>query len=137
MAAITRIVSSLGLLLVLGCAPGNAQWRREAALTEVVWIGAGDEKCSPPAPYPSLRACLPHDSAYELARRARQCMPWLDDAERAALTSEQARAIADTNLMSAMLYDGQPGFWAGTYYRFTRWFGWYSWHFGKEDCGTP
>jgi hypothetical protein len=133
-AVLTRIAASCLALGLAACATGDAQWRREAAQTEVYWVGAGDHQCSPPAPYTSLKACLLHDAAYELARRARSCMPWLDEGTRRAFTSEQARAVADAELMAKMLHDGQPELLAGLYYRFVRLGGWYSWHFGREDC---
>ena len=105
---------------------GHQGWRDQAHTT-VVWVGAGDGRCSDPAPYTSFAACLGHDAAHELARQSR-C-----DGDPEGYTTEQSRLIADTNLASQMAQDGIPEFWVSVYYVAVRMGGWWSWHFAG-DC---
>lgn len=114
------------LALLVGCATGNPDWRRRATAS-VEWSWVGDGRCSDPAPYTSLVACMAHDSAYETARLAR-CNGW--DPE---LHSEQARLEADADLARQMARDGVPELWVSVYYVAVRLGGWRSWHFGGCD----
>jgi len=115
------------ICLATGCALGSPGWR-EASQARVEWIGAGDGRCSDPAPYTSLDACLSHDAAYELARRSR-CPGW-----DPIYGTEQSRFVADSGLLNQMAQDGTPEFWAAMYYIGVRLAGWPTWHFSKETC---
>ena len=115
---------TLAALLALGCATGNADWRRESYDTTVEWVGAGDGRCSDPAPFTSIRACLLHDAAYEIARR---------HPESAELSSEQARLVADLHLAAQMAADGWPEIWVWIYYHAVRLGGWWSFHFSSFE----
>lgn len=124
---------------MVGCALGNAEWRRQANTWEpIIPYTAGDARCSPPAPYTGVRACLAHDGAYELAREYRSgCreVPVGDSADQ--YTSEQIRAVRDFELAADMLRDGEPEFWAWVYLIGVRWGGWYSWYLKEETCAEP
>jgi hypothetical protein len=117
-------MASASLWLCVGCATGNSDWRVEAVGTTVLLRDAGDGRCSPPAPFTSLRACMIHDAAYELARVSR-CEGLGDD----SLHSEQARLVADLVLAQQMAADGWPELWVGVYYRAVRLGSWWTWHF--------
>ena len=115
--------------LLCACATGDAGWRQESKAT-VVLMGewnTSDNRCSDPAPYSSLDACLGHDLAYSIARYAR-CNGWEPE-----FYSEQSRLVADSNLATQMAQDGVPEFWVSIYYTAVRWGGWYGWHFGGCD----
>jgi hypothetical protein len=125
-----RTVALASLLLVcfaagLCCAPGNRDWRRESYETTVALRGAGDERCSDPAPWTSLRACLNHDAAYELARRTR-CAGGDSD-----YSSAQSRFVADATLLATLAADGYPEYIATGYYLAVRVGGWWPWRFGE------
>ena len=115
----------LACLVLAGCAMGNRDWRRASYRTTVELRDAGDGRCSDPAPYTSLRACLIHDAPYQLARDYR-CKQ-LGSPEQ---TSEQARLIADYQLAAQMAYDGYPEWQVRAYFEAVRLGGWVSWHYG-------
>lgn len=121
----------LAASLLLACAFGNAEWRElsHQNQAEVRWAQAGDQRCSDPAPFVSIRACLVHDAGYELARRIRcgKGTPNLKDE-----ASEQARLVADYHLAAQMAADGYPEFLIETYRIAVRLGGWKPWYFG--DC---
>lgn len=117
----------LSLPVLWGCAFGNAEWRRESHRVEVRLDGAGDARCSEPAPWPNFEACLVHDAPYELARRAR-----CDGNGDPVLVSEQARLVADYTLAAQMAADGYGELWIEGYLRAVRWGGWWAWH--VTDC---
>ena len=108
--------------LAVGCATGNAEWRRDSYDDTLIWVGAGDGQCSDPAPFTSLRACLLHDAGYELGRRSR-CR---EDSE--GYGSEQARLVADLVLAQQLAQDGYPEFWVMTYFWAVRLGAWPSWY---------
>ncbi len=114
---------ALALVLVVGCATGNRDWRRASYDTTVALRHAGDGRCSDPAPFVSFRVCLIHDAAYELARRAR-CT-----GHELALASEQARLAADLDLARGMAADGYPEWWVVVYFAAVRLGAWPTWHF--------
>jgi hypothetical protein len=121
-----RRLAIVALVAVLAaCATGNADWRRESYLYGHLELQhAGDGRCSDPAPYTSIRACLVHDAAYEMARRFR-CT---DDP--LGYSSAQSRLIADLLLAANMAQDGYPQWWVATYYYAVRVGGIWPWYFG-------
>ena len=115
---------AVALATLVACATGNADWRRESYRTTVELRDAGDGRCSDPAPFTSLRACLIHDAAYETARRIR-CE---DREDLDALASEQSRLAADYQLAAQMALDGYPEWWVEVYRVAVRVGGVWSWH---------
>lgn len=128
----TLVATALLVATVAGCAFGQAEWRRESYDTTVVLRGAGDARCSDPAPWTSFRACLVHDAAYELARRER--CAGRDAPEH---TSEQARLAADLALAHQLALDGYGELWVTVYYLAVRWGGWAPWHVGSCARDPP
>lgn len=127
LSALVLVGIPLVCVLLTGCAFGNADWRRESYNVEVRLRGAGDERCSSPAPWTNFRACLGHDAAYESARRAR-CRGSKDP----TLVSEQARLVADYDLAKEMAADGYGEVWIELYREAVRRGGWWAWYF--ESC---
>lgn len=131
LSALVLIGVPLMYILLTGCAMGNREWRRESYGIVVESPGAGDEQCSPPAPWTLFPACKVHDLAYEYARHVR-CEGG-DPVEY----SQQARLVADSGLLWSLAQDGYGDLIATPYYIAVRAFGWWPWRFeGCKDLPT-
>lgn len=109
----------LAALLLSSCAWGNPEWRRESHEVRVIVPGAGDERCSDPAPWTNFEACLQHDAVYEQARCGGE-------------NSEQGRFAADSELLATLARDGYGELVATGYYLGIRLGAWWAWHL--ERC---